>query len=482
MVVQTVRYRALRESISEMKLSQSPASVTARFDDPNLIGCAGLVPAMRLAEAAGLHKLVRAHVRVPGDKGANAGLKVASLVAGMAAGADGIDDMDLVRHGGMGRLFGGTRAPSTLGSFLRAFTFGHTRQLDAVASRFLLGLDHNSGLLGPRGATGPVMLDVDDTLARVHGAKQGAAFGHAKILGLDALLGVVSGEGFAPVVFADRLRKGSAGSARGASRLIRDALATVGRPALAGRQVWTRADSGFYTSEACRAAASRGGWFSVTVKLNTSVSAAVAAIPEDAWTTIEYPDAWQDPDTGQWVSRAEVAETAYTAFTSTKHPMAVRLVVRRIPDWQAEKRKAQGQDPLLAAWRHHAFITNVPADQHDAVAADHAHRGHAIIEQVNADLKASALKHMPSGKFPANTAWLTLACMAFNLLRALATLADDPSLAVAETPTLRQRLINVPARIAASARRIVLHLPLNWKWATSWQAAFHATHHHSPAP
>ena len=117
------------------------------FDDPNLVSSAGLVPALALAEWAGLQELIEEHLSVPTDKGANAGLKVCSLVAGMVAGADSIDDMAVLRHGGMGRLFARTYAPSTLGSFLRAFTFGHIRQLDAVASRFLLALAKLTGML-----------------------------------------------------------------------------------------------------------------------------------------------------------------------------------------------------------------------------------------------------------------------------------------------------------------------------------------------
>ena len=123
------------------------------FDDPNLVGSAGLVPVLALADAAGLARLAGEHLSVPGDKGANAGLKVASLVAGMVAGADSIDDMALLRHGGMGRVFDRAYAPSTLGSFLRSFTFGHVRQLDAVASRFLTNLTAAAGQ-GPQVANG----------------------------------------------------------------------------------------------------------------------------------------------------------------------------------------------------------------------------------------------------------------------------------------------------------------------------------------
>src|SRR6187397_1392335 len=122
-----------------MRLSHTLARTSVAFDDPNLVSTAGLVPVLALADRAGLRELAGEHLSVPGDKGANAGLKVTSLVAGMVAGADSIDDMGLLRHGGMGRVFARAYAPSTLGSFLRAFTFGHVRQLDAVASGLLTG-------------------------------------------------------------------------------------------------------------------------------------------------------------------------------------------------------------------------------------------------------------------------------------------------------------------------------------------------------
>ena len=161
---------------------------------------------------------------MPTDKGANAGAKVAALVAGMVAGADSIDDMRLLRHGGMRRLFRGCYAPSTLGSFLRAFRFGHVRQLDAVAGRVLAGLGR-SGTAAAPAAGGLVLVDVDDTIVEVHGyAKQGAAFGYSKVRGLSALLATASTPGSAPVVVAQRLRERVGASARGAKRLVTDAL------------------------------------------------------------------------------------------------------------------------------------------------------------------------------------------------------------------------------------------------------------------
>src|SRR3954451_13604349 len=190
-----------------MRLSHSRPVVAASFDEPNLVSAAGLVPAMRLAGDAGLDALAGDLLTVPTDKGSNAGGKVSALVAGMVAGADSIDDLALLRHGAMGRLFERPYAPSTLGSFLRAFTFGHVRQLDAVASRFLGELVRQSQVLPGLGGT--VHVDVDDSIVAVHGhAKQGAGFGYSGVRGLNMLLATVSTVHAAPVIVAQRLRKG----------------------------------------------------------------------------------------------------------------------------------------------------------------------------------------------------------------------------------------------------------------------------------
>lgn len=453
-----------------MRLSHSRPVVAARFDEPNLVSAAGLVPVMRLAHDAGLGRLAGELLTVPGDKGANAGGKVTALVAGMAAGADSIDDMSLLRHGAMARLSGRPYAPSTLGSFLRAFAFGHVRQLDAVASRLLAGLAARTPLLAGLG-DGLVCVDVDDTVIEVHGyAKQGAGFGYNKVRGLNALLATVATSRSAPVIVAQRLRKGSASSARGARRLTADALATVRslRPAGSAGQVLLRADSAFYGHPAIGAAVRAGAQVSVTVRMDPKVKDAIAGIGDDAWTPIEYPEAVYDEQSGRWISRAEVAEIPFTAFSSRKKAEQVpgRLVVRRIPD--LNRLASPGQESLFTLWRFHAFFTTSALD---TVTADKTHRAHAIIEQVNADLKNSALAHLPSGRFAANSAWLVCAVMAFNLTRAAATVAGGP-LGRATTATIRRTLINVPARIASSARRLTLHLPACWPWQDAWTTVF----------
>src|SRR5215218_1706416 len=458
-----------------MRLSHTGPVGAASFDEPNVVSAAGLVPTMRLAAGAGLDALADDLLSVPTDKGANAGGKVSALVAGMVAGADSIDDLGLLRHGAMGRLFDRPYAPSTLGSFLRAFTFGHVRQLDAVASRFLGALVRRAPVLPGLGGT--VLVDVDDSIIEVHGhAKQGAGFGYSGVRGLNMLLATASTTQAAPVVVAQRLRKGSCASPRGAKRLVADALTTVRslRPAEASGHVLLRADSAFYGAPTVGAAVRAGARVSVTVRMDPKVKAAIASIAADAWTAIEYPDAVYDEQSGRWISRAEVAEVAFTAFSTRKQAdrVAGRLVVRRIPDLNRPANPDQAS--LFELWRFHAFFTTTDTADLNTVAADKTHRAHAIIEQVNADLKHAALAHLPSGKFAANSAWLVCAVIAFNLTRAAASLAGG-ALTKATTSTIRRTLIAVPARVASSARRLTLHLPGNWPWQHAWIQLFSQT-------
>ena len=470
-----------------MRLFHTPRATSVAFDDPNLVSAGGLVPVLALAESAGLRDLADKHLSVPTDKGANAGLKVASLVGGMVAGADSIDDMALLRHGGMGRVFARAYAPSTLGSFLRAFSFGHVRQLDAIASRFLIalaGLTHLVGASAGPGVSdtvgdhvvdrGYALLDVDDTIIEVHGhAKQGAGFGYSGVRGLNALLATLTITGAVPVIVAQRLRKGSCGSPRGAKRLVGDAAKTARRLLGKGQLILIRMDSAFYGRGAVHAALTGGAAVSVTVRMDKAVKKTIATISDDAWTTIEYTDAVFDEASQRWISRAEVAEVPFTAFAAQKKADHVpgRLVVRRIPDFNAEKNKAAGQGTLFDTWRFHAFFTTADPAILNTVAADKTHRHHAVIEQVHSDLKNSALAHLPSGVFTANAAWLVLAVIAFNLTRAAGTVAA-PDLARATTATIRRKLITVPARVATSARRLTLHLPQAWPWETAWTALF----------
>ncbi len=466
-----------------MQFKHAPAAVSAVFDDPNLVSAAGLVPMLRLAQDAGLAQLAQDRLSVPTDKGANAGAKVSALVAGMLAGADSIDDMNLLRHGGMGRLFDRTYAPSTLGSFLREFRFGHVRQLDAVASRVLQNLTADTPLLQVRDGE-RVMVDLDDTIIEVHGyQKQGASFGYSGVRGLNALIATASTSSSAPVILAQRLRQGKTGSPKGAARIVGDALATLRRiGATVGARPLLRADSAFYGYATIGTAITAGADVSVTVRMDPAVKAAIATIPDDAWEMIEYTDSIRDETTGQLISKAEVAEIGFTAFRSRKKAERIegRLVVRRIPDLNPNKAE---QPTLFDTYRHHAFFTTTSKNDMDTVAADKTHRAHAIIEQVHADLKAGPLAHLPSGVFTANSAWLVLAVIAFNLTRTAGVIADKAGrLARATTATIRRTLIHVPARLARSARRITLHLPETWPWENAFDRLFKHTHAPPPPP
>lgn len=462
-----------------MQLNHAPAAVSAVFDDPNLVSVAGLVPVMRLGGQVGLAALAGRQLTVPTDKGANAGGKTAALVAGMIAGADSIDDMNVVRHGGMRSLFRSVYAPSTLGSFLRAFTFGHVRQLDAVAARVLHGLARRAPIIPAPApaAAGFVFVDIDDTVIEVHSArKQGAGIGYSRVRGLNAAIVTASTASSAPVILAQRLRRGQVNSPKGADRLLGDAFATLHRCGVTS-PVLVRADSAYYGHPAVSRAVGAGADVSVTVKRNPAVLAAIDTIPESAWERIEYPNAIRDPDTGELISDAEVAETPFTAFRKHDGGITGRLIVRRVK----AHRPRPGQDALFDTFRYHAFFTTVPSDRLDTITADRVHRAHAIIEHVHADLKNGPLAHLPSGSFPANSAWLVLAVIAFNLTRTAAVIADTGGrLARATTATIRRTLITVPARLARSARRITLHLPRAWPWETEFARLFTATH--APPP
>jgi hypothetical protein len=443
-----------------MRVSHAAAAV---FDDPNLVSCAGLAPVLKLAERGGLQHLVAERVRVGEPGGVNAHLKIPALVAGMVAGADSIDDMTLLRHGGMGRLFDGVRAPSTLGTFLRTFTFGHVRQLDAVASRLLINLARDVPLLS--GAAELAYIDIDDTVRQTYGyAKQGAGRGYTGVKGLNALLAIISTPSSAPVIAAARLRNGSTNSTKGAARLVADALVTAKAAGATGVRV-LRADSAFYNSEVIAAAVRHKSCFSIMARQDRAIRTAIASVNVEAWTPIKYTRAIFDEDQQRWISDAEVAEIPYTAFTSkpkAKHVTA-RLIVRRVKDMNPDN-----QSELFTAYRYHAVFTNSPAPM---LRAESAHRAHAIVEQVIADLKNGPLAHLPSGQFWANSAWLVCATMAFNLTRAAGTLASVFH-AKATTGTIRAQLINVPARLARSARRLTLHLPEAWPWKAAWQQLF----------
>ena len=268
----------------------------------------------------------------------------------------------------------------------------------------------------------------------------------------------ISTDTSAPVIAGMRLRAGRAGSGKGAGRMVAQAIATARAAGVRG-QILVRGDSAYGTSAvvaACRRADAR---FSLVLTKNTTVQKAIEQIPEHAWTPVRYPGAVQDPDTGAWLSDAEVAETAYTAFASTPNPVTARLIVRRVKD-------ARYPDALFPVWRYHPFFTD---SDEPLTQADITHRRHAIIETTFADLIEGPLAHIPSSRFGANSAWVLCAAIAHNLLRATGVIAGT-RYAVARGATLRRKIVNIPARLARPQRRPILHLPSHWPWAQSWLA------------
>ena len=272
------------KGIYGVRACHTAAAVSAIFDEPNLVSCAGLVPVLRLAERAGLHEAAQQRVRLPdsaGSAGANAGVKIASVVAGMVAGADSIDDVGVIRHGALPEIFGGIRAPSTLGTFLRGFTWGNVRQLDVVARETLTGLSRHAPLLP--GADSYAFLDVDSTISRVYGyAKAGADYGYTRVRGLHPLLATLSTPIAAPVIAGTRLRRGSAGSAKGAASFVAEAITTA-RAAGATGIVLARMDSAFDNHAVVSTCIRAGVRFSITTRQTRPVRAAIETIDPESW-------------------------------------------------------------------------------------------------------------------------------------------------------------------------------------------------------
>ncbi len=465
-----------------MNLSHPWSKATPLFDDENLVSDAGLVPVMALAEQAGLSDLVAEKLSLDSleprvaSAGANPAGKLSSIIAGMAAGADSIDDLQVIRSGGMKRVFDQVYAPATLGQFLREFTHGHCQQLASVARAHLINLAERTDLLP--GIDTQAFVDIDSLLRPVFGhAKQGASFGHAKIAGrvllrrgLSPLATTISTPEAAPALAGVRLRAGKTGSGKGADSMVREAITTA-RAAGAVGEILVRGDSAFGNSAVVGACLKAGARFSIVLPKNSAVLRAIGSIDEEAWTPVHYPGAVADPETGALISDAEVAEVAFTAFGSTKRPVTARLVVRRVRDQNK-------LDELFPVWRYHPFFTN---SLESTTEADLTHRRHAVIETVFADLIDGPLAHLPSGRFPSNHAWAICAAMTHNLLRAAETL--DPSRpAVARGATLRRQIIHVPARLARPQRRAKLHLPEHWPWATKWMAIWTGVFGQAKAP
>src|SRR3954447_17064549 len=418
-----------REALS-VRVSHRFTASSARFDEDNLVSDAGLVPLLGLAEQTGLAEIIAGKVSITAPRiksgAANPAPKLLTVVAGMCAGADSIDDLDMLRAGGMPILFDGVYAPSTLGTLLREFSFGHARQLESVLRAHLVALTARTELLA--GLDEQAFIDIDSLLRPVYGhAKQGASYGHTKIAGkqvlrkgLSPLATTISTQRCAPVLAGMRLPAGKTG------RMVAQAIATA-RAAGASGKILVRGDSAYGNRAVVRACVRGNAEFSLVMIKNRAIQRAIASIPDTGWTPVRYPGAVQDPDTGAWISDAEVAEVPYTAFATTRDRITARLIVRRVKD-------ARYPDALFPVWRYHPFFTNtdLPTAQADIV-----HRRHAIIETVFADLIDGPLAHLPSGRFGANSAWALCAAIAHNLLHAAGTLAGQGH-AVARGATLRR--------------------------------------------
>src|SRR4051794_11490612 len=461
-----------------VRVSHRFTAGSARFDEDNLVSHAGLVPLLGLAEQTRLPEIIAGKVSIQTPRiksgAANLAPKLLGVIAGMCVGADSIDDLDVLRVGGMPILFDGVYAPSTLGVLLREFSFGHARQLESVLREHLGALAERTEMLV--GIDEQAFIDIDSLLRPVYGhAKQGASYGHTKIAGkqvlrkgLSPLATTISTGQAAPVIAGMRLRAGKTGSGKGAGRMVAQAIVTA-RAAGATGKILVRGDSAYGNRAVVRACGRGNAEFSLVMTKNRAIQRAIAAIPDTAWTPVRYPGAVQDPETGAWISDAEVAEVTYTAFAHTTDRITARLVVRRVKD--ARYPDARYPDVLFPVWRYHPFFTNstLPTAQADIV-----HRRHAIIETVFADLIDGPLAHLPSGHFGANSAWALCAAIAHNLLHAAGTLAGEGN-AVARGATLRRRLITVPARLARPARTPVLHLPSRWPWAPAWLRLWNQT-------
>jgi hypothetical protein len=366
----------------------------------------------------------------------------------MLLGGDSVADTALLQAGATTELFDQLRAPSTIGSWLRGFKWSNVREFDAV-TRELLARLWAAGA-GPVDPTGPLTFDLDSTICPVYGrTKQGAGFGYTKVRGYHPQLATLPETG--QVIFS-RLRGGPAGAARGAKSLLTETISRL-RHAGATGPLTVRADSAFYSRAVLTTARKFGVRFSVTARQDTKIRAAIAAIPDSAWSPIPY---WlSTPE----VSGADVAETSYTAFAGTKQAMNMRLIVRRV-------RPTPGsQLALFTTWDYHAFVTD-RGGQTLELEADH--RRHAVVEQSIAELKSAGLAHLPSGRFMANAAWLALAVTAHNLGRAVGALAG---MGRARAATLRRRLFTIPGRLVHTARRLHLRLPANWPWADAFLTA-----------
>lgn len=419
--------------------SVQPDSLGVEFDDERLIANAGLVLVATLSRRLGIEQMVDKMVRLGERAGAaHPGRKVLTLIHAIAAGADSIDDTDVLRSGGTEALLGHrAMAPSTLGTFLRAFSFGHVRQLDRVLGEVI----KRAWATGAGPGAGRLVIDIDSFLGEAKGAlKQGASRGYTGVRGYHPLLATRAGTG---EVLHARLRKGAANSGRGALRFCEELLARVRRAGATG-EILIRADSAFYSGKVIDYLEAKGARYSISVTQHKRMAERISQIPESAWQPV--PDY---PETGI----CELAETTYGGR---------RLIVRRV-----HLHAQEGQEELFAYWRHFAFLTN---REEDMRTVDAEHRQHAEVELAIRDLKDQALAHFPSGQFNANAAWTVIACLAHNMVRWVGQLGlEDSTWRAART--IRRWLIALPGRLTRTARRWTLHLPARWPWQEAFAEA-----------
>jgi hypothetical protein len=415
------------------RVSHAVDGIRVHFDDAHLVANAGLLLVSTLAVRLDLEAVVNRLVRLGGRVGgARPGRKVLTVVHAIVAGGSHIDHVDMLRCGGTEKVLPfRVMAPSTVGSFLRSFTFGHVRQLEAVVGETL----RRAWLMGAGPGPGRLVIDVDSTVCEVEGPKkQGAAYGYTKVLGYHPILATRADTG---EVCHARMRKGSANTARGARRFIDELVARLRRAGASG-EIVMRFDSGFWSNDTIASLRRLDVRYTMAVRTSVpAIAAAIAAIAEDEWTDIDYTIDGQ----------AQVAACDYKGR---------RLIVRRT-------RLTGRQAKLWPDWRHFGFLTDLAGTP---VEVDAFHRQHAVVELAIRDLKEGAgMEHVPSGDFSANSAWLQCAALAHNLIRWAATIGIAPADHATVARTVRMRLIAVPARLVNLAGTMTLRGPLNWPWA-----------------
>jgi len=424
--------------------------IEVTFDEPNLVANAGLLLVATLVVRLGLERLINEVVDLSGRVGgALPGRKVLTLVHAIAAGGSHIDHADVLRAGATQAVLPHrVMAPSTLGTFLRSFSFGHVRQLDAVFAETL----RRAWSLGAGPGAERLVVDLDSTICEVCGkTKHGAGYGYTKKLGYHPLLATRAGTG---ELLHVRMRKGSANTQRGTKRFVEELVARLRRAGATGELVM-RFDSGFWSNTTIATLSRLGVGYTLGVRMVKSVVTAVSAIDEEAWTPIDYT----------CDGMAEVAECVYKGR---------RLVVRRT-------RLVGHQATLWPEWRHFAFLTDQGGT---ATEADAFHRAHATVELAIKDLKEGAgMEHVPSGNFSANAAWLVCAALAHNLIRWCAMLGEiTPKDHLTVARTVRTKFLSIPARLVSPGGRPTLRAPLEWPWAKAFERALELLRALPPVP